>query len=90
MHRWPRPPAPPLPCPQVGQLETLSRDLQVRKRDIEENHEANLQQMKWFKDLHKLLECKVNFYQREAAGQGQTEALAGVDMAKLGVDRLVL
>jgi len=75
---------------QVGQLEGMMRDLRERKKDIEENHDTNLQQMRWFKDLHKLLECKLTFYQREAAGQGTSEGLAGVDMAKLGVDRLVL
>eukprot|EP01004_Peranema_trichophorum_P001549 NODE_1189_length_2080_cov_32.364333_g1001_i0.p1 GENE.NODE_1189_length_2080_cov_32.364333_g1001_i0~~NODE_1189_length_2080_cov_32.364333_g1001_i0.p1 ORF type:complete len:454 (+),score=122.11 NODE_1189_length_2080_cov_32.364333_g1001_i0:569-1930(+) len=74
---------------QIQQLETLSKDLRERKKDIEENHESNLQQMKWFRDLHKLLECKINILKREAAGH-TSNSLAGVDMNQLGVDRLVL
>jgi|Transcript_49153 intraflagellar transport protein 81 len=75
---------------ELGQLDQISRQLRERKKDIEENHEAHLQQMKWFKDLHKLLECKIAFYKREASGHGQS-TLAGVDMNPLaGVDRLVM
>jgi len=71
-------------------LEALSRDLRERKKDIEETHEANAQQMRWFGDLKKLLECKVAVHKKEASGSGPP-ALPGVDMALVsGVDRLVL
>eukprot|EP01001_Neometanema_parovale_P007034 NODE_335_length_2651_cov_125.253560_g315_i0.p1 GENE.NODE_335_length_2651_cov_125.253560_g315_i0~~NODE_335_length_2651_cov_125.253560_g315_i0.p1 ORF type:complete len:767 (-),score=234.06 NODE_335_length_2651_cov_125.253560_g315_i0:282-2582(-) len=76
---------------ETGQLNSLNSDLRTRQRDIEQNHDQNLQQMKWFKDLHQLLECKLHFYKRQASGHALGPALAGVDLNPLsGVDRLVL
>eukprot|EP01064_Diplonema_japonicum_P018327 TRINITY_DN2701_c0_g1_i2.p1 TRINITY_DN2701_c0_g1~~TRINITY_DN2701_c0_g1_i2.p1 ORF type:complete len:436 (+),score=191.50 TRINITY_DN2701_c0_g1_i2:562-1869(+) len=47
------------------QLEQKSQQLRIQKKDIEQNHDHNLQQMEWFKNLQRLLECKVNYYKRE-------------------------
>eukprot|EP01060_Flectonema_neradi_P011292 TRINITY_DN18392_c0_g1_i1.p1 TRINITY_DN18392_c0_g1~~TRINITY_DN18392_c0_g1_i1.p1 ORF type:complete len:688 (+),score=172.58 TRINITY_DN18392_c0_g1_i1:62-2125(+) len=46
-------------------LEQRSQSLRVKKKEIEASHPQNLQQMEWFTNLHRLLECKVNFYKRE-------------------------
>eukprot|EP01061_Rhynchopus_euleeides_P011265 TRINITY_DN20840_c1_g1_i1.p1 TRINITY_DN20840_c1_g1~~TRINITY_DN20840_c1_g1_i1.p1 ORF type:complete len:689 (+),score=363.40 TRINITY_DN20840_c1_g1_i1:212-2278(+) len=46
-------------------LEQRSQKLRSQKRDIELNHEGNVQQMEWFQTLRKLLECKVNYYKRD-------------------------
>eukprot|EP01063_Lacrimia_lanifica_P022256 TRINITY_DN29904_c0_g1_i1.p1 TRINITY_DN29904_c0_g1~~TRINITY_DN29904_c0_g1_i1.p1 ORF type:complete len:712 (+),score=348.20 TRINITY_DN29904_c0_g1_i1:56-2137(+) len=46
-------------------LETKSQTLRVTKKDIEQNHDHNLQQMEWFRNLKRLLDCKVNYYKRE-------------------------
>ena len=46
-------------------LEQRSQTLRIQKKDIEQNHEHNMQQTEWFHTLRKLLECKVSHYKRE-------------------------
>eukprot|EP00758_Cryptobia_borreli_P001780 Tbor_TRINITY_DN252_c0_g1::TRINITY_DN252_c0_g1_i1::g.12196::m.12196/K19677/IFT81; intraflagellar transport protein 81 len=41
-------------------VEKRSKDLQRRRRDIDENHETNVQQVEWFNNLRKILEVKVH------------------------------
>ncbi|KAJ9457996.1 Intraflagellar transport protein 81 [Diplonema papillatum] len=46
-------------------LEQKAQALRIQRKDIEQNHDGNLQQMEWFRNLRRLLECKVNHYKRE-------------------------
>eukprot|EP01065_Artemidia_motanka_P032809 TRINITY_DN39794_c0_g1_i1.p1 TRINITY_DN39794_c0_g1~~TRINITY_DN39794_c0_g1_i1.p1 ORF type:complete len:724 (+),score=317.56 TRINITY_DN39794_c0_g1_i1:74-2245(+) len=52
---------------KTAELDTRSRDLQKEKRDIEVRADENLQQMEWFRNLRRLLECKVAYFKREAS-----------------------
>eukprot|EP01012_Entosiphon_sulcatum_P013707 TRINITY_DN1889_c0_g1_i1.p1 TRINITY_DN1889_c0_g1~~TRINITY_DN1889_c0_g1_i1.p1 ORF type:complete len:725 (+),score=205.41 TRINITY_DN1889_c0_g1_i1:117-2291(+) len=82
----------------IADLERISKDLRERKREIEENHDANLQQMAWFKNLKRLLECKIAYYKREQQDRNQRPALGAIEtvaigrnpLGQMGVDRLVL
>ncbi|XP_059177446.1 intraflagellar transport protein 81 homolog [Physella acuta] len=43
---------------KIQEQENLSRGLRERQKTVRENHEPNMKQMKMWKDLERLLECK--------------------------------
>ena len=49
---------------KIKQQEALAVELRERQRDIKGHHEPNKVQMGLFRDLHKLLRCKVDMQQR--------------------------
>lgn len=49
---------------KIKQQEALSKELRDRQKDIKENYGAKARQVHMFKDLHKLLRCKLESQQR--------------------------
>lgn len=43
----------------ISEVESRSRDLQQRRRNIDENHAVNVQQVEWFHNLKVIMEAKV-------------------------------
>jgi len=43
---------------KIQEQENLSRGLRERQKMVRENHEPNMKQMKMWKDLERLMECK--------------------------------
>ena len=66
------------------QLEKRAQELRIQKKDIEQNHENNLQQTEWFRSLRKLLECKVNYYKRETQEKERGQISEGVVLGGTG------
>lgn len=52
---------------KIKQQEALSKELRDRQKRIKEHHAPNAKQVQMFKDLHKLLRCKVESQQRARA-----------------------
>jgi len=52
---------------KIKQQEALSKELRERQKRIKEHHAPNAKQVTMFKDLHKLLRCKVEAQQRARA-----------------------
>lgn len=52
---------------KIKQQEASSKELRERKKHLQENHAPNARQVRMFKDLHKLLRCKVESQQRARA-----------------------
>ncbi|EPY19662.1 hypothetical protein STCU_05187 [Strigomonas culicis] len=75
------------------QLEARTKDLQTRRRDVDENHDTNVQQVDWFNSLRRILEGKLASL-RDAAPPGSSAGRqANVDQAikqVMGADMLVL
>ena len=44
----------------MKQQEAASKELRERQKRIKENHGGNAKQFKMFKDLHKMLRCKMD------------------------------
>eukprot|EP00756_Hemistasia_phaeocysticola_P040579 Hpha_TRINITY_DN16869_c3_g1::TRINITY_DN16869_c3_g1_i1::g.153951::m.153951/K19677/IFT81; intraflagellar transport protein 81 len=65
---------------KTADLDSRSRELQKEKRELEGRAEENLHQMEWFKNLRRLLECKVAYYKREA----NEKRSAGLPMTDMG------
>ena len=59
---------------KIKQQEVLSKELRERQKRIKEHHAPNAAQVKMFKDLHKLLRCKVESQQRARAEVHEMEA----------------
>eukprot|EP01079_Euglenida_sp_SAG-EU17-18_P007567 gene7567-1354_t len=78
----------------LSHLETLSKDLQRRKIEIENTQEFSLNQMQWFKNLKRLLECKATLYKK--GGMPQQPGILPSDLIEQaskqisGVDRIVI
>jgi len=60
---------------KIKQQDAASKELRDRQKRIKENQGPNAKQVKMFKDLHKLLRCKVDMQQRARA-----EAVAAANM----------
>lgn len=75
-------------------LEQRNKDMQARRRDIEENHEINAQQVEWFRNLKKILEAKVKCM--NAVSAANPDGIPSIDdeikrtMGTAGVNMLVL
>merc|ERR1712060_215500 len=52
---------------KIKSQEHLTKELKERQKNIKENDEPNRVQMGLFRDLHKLLRCKVEMLQRARA-----------------------
>jgi len=71
-------------------------DMFDKKRQIESTRTEHLQQMDWFRDLKRLLECKVTYYKREAnekKGHGDIGAMGdmgGVMMGDMGAANVLV
>ena len=52
---------------KIKQQESLSKELRERQKRIKDNSGGNVQQVKMFRDLHKLLRLKVDAQQRAKA-----------------------
>lgn len=78
---------------KIQEQENLSRGLRERQKMVRENHEPNMKQMKMWRDLERLLECKrgcldqlSNIGSRAGMGGYGEAALTG----KVEEDRLVM
>jgi len=49
---------------KIRDQEQMTKELRERQKNIKENHEPNRAQMALFRDLHKLMRCKVDLQQR--------------------------
>ena len=58
----------------VTALEARTKDLQKRRRDIDETHENNIQQVEAFSNLRKLLELKEKILRSETGATGGQSA----------------
>lgn len=45
---------------KIQEQENLGRNLRERQKTVRENHEPNMKQMKMWRDLERLLQCKFN------------------------------
>jgi len=64
---------------KVKQQEAASKELRERQKRIRENHGGNSKQVKLFKDMHKLLRCKVDMQNRARAEANDAAAMEGED-----------
>jgi len=64
---------------KVKQQEAAAKELRERQKRIKENHGPNAKQVKMFKDLHKLLRCKVDMQQRARAEVAEAAAMEQQD-----------
>jgi len=71
---------------KLGQQEQLSKDLRQHQTDIRENQEKNIEQMKMFQDLQRLLDRK-----KEILAHGEGESLRGYSQrGNMGEDMLII
>ncbi|BFZ00683.1 hypothetical protein BsWGS_03721 [Bradybaena similaris] len=81
---------------KIQEQESLSRGLREKQKTVKENHEPNMKQMKMWKDLERLLECKkqcMNQVSNIGTTDGTTAMMGGYGdalPAHLEEDRLVL
>lgn len=77
-----------------GELEIKSKEMREKRRTIEQQYEDNLQQMDWFRNLKRLLECKVTYYKREAnekkGGDVNMSDMGGVMMGDMGAANVLV
>lgn len=67
---------------KIQEQENQGRNLRERQKSVRENHEPNIKQMKMWRDLERLLQCKVNCIDQIASlGSG----LTGVRAMQIGV-----
>ncbi|CAD2216488.1 hypothetical protein AGDE_04832 [Angomonas deanei] len=74
------------------QLELRTKDLQARRRNVDENHDVNTHQVEYFNSLRKILESKLKSL-RNAQPDAASDQKASIDQDIqniLGADRLVL
>jgi len=64
---------------KVKQQDAAAKELRERQKRIKENHGPNAKQVKMFKDLHKLLRCKVDMQQRARAEANEAAAMEQQD-----------
>mmetsp|Transcript_45252 Transcript_45252/g.74986 ORF Transcript_45252/g.74986 Transcript_45252/m.74986 type:complete len:691 (-) Transcript_45252:135-2207(-) len=64
---------------KIKDQDRLTKELKERQKHIKENHEPNRIQMGLFKDLHKLMRCKVDMQQRARAEANSMAAASGQD-----------
>ena len=57
----------------------MSKELRERQKRIKENHGGNAKQVKIFRDLYKLLRCKMDQQQRAKAEAKDMEAAEAQD-----------
>ena len=58
---------------KIKEQEAASKELRERQKHIKENHAPNAAQVKLFKDLHKLLRCKLDMQGRARAENAALE-----------------
>jgi intraflagellar transport protein 81 len=63
----------------VKQQEAASKELRERQKRIKENHGGNAKQVKIFRDLYKMLRCKIEAQQRAKAELKDMEAAENQD-----------
>ena len=64
---------------KVKQQEAASKELRERQKRIKENHGGNAKQVKIFRDLYKMLRCKIEAQQRAKAELKDMEAAENQD-----------
>ncbi|XP_029016957.1 intraflagellar transport protein 81 homolog [Betta splendens] len=69
----------------ISEQELLGKKLRERQKMVRENHSANMEQMKMWRDLEQLMECK-----RQCFIRAQNQASIGQVIQEGGEDRLVL
>lgn len=69
----------------IAEQELLGKKLREEQKVVRENHNANMEQMKLWLDLEKLMECK-----RQCFIKAQNQASIGQIIQEGGEDRLVL
>lgn len=69
----------------IAEQELLGKKLREEQKVVRENHSANMEQMKLWLDLEKLMECK-----RQCFIKAQNQASIGQIIQEGGEDRLVL
>lgn len=77
----------------INRLETRTKDLQVRRRNIEENHDHNVHQVDYFRHLKKILEAKLKSVKAQQGMEAREDITLdeAIDQTMgRGVDMLVL
>ncbi|KAM9811131.1 intraflagellar transport protein 81 homolog [Neosynchiropus ocellatus] len=69
----------------IAEQELLGKKLREKQKVVRESHSANMEQMKLWRDLEQLMECKKQCFIR-----AQSEASIGQVIQEGGEDRLVL
>ncbi|XP_054628730.1 intraflagellar transport protein 81 homolog isoform X2 [Dunckerocampus dactyliophorus] len=69
----------------IAEQELLGKKLREKQKLVRENHTVNMEQMKMWRDLEQLMECK-----RQCFIRAQNEASVGQVIQEGGEDRLVL
>uniref|UniRef100_UPI003AAF553B intraflagellar transport protein 81 homolog isoform X2 n=1 Tax=Centroberyx gerrardi TaxID=166262 RepID=UPI003AAF553B len=69
----------------IAEQESLGKKLREKQKAVRENHGANMKQMKMWRDLEQLMECK-----RQCFIRAQSQASIGQVIQEGGEDRLVL
>jgi len=64
---------------KISNQDHLTKQLKQQQHNIKENYKPNLLQTNLFKDLHKLLRCKVDMQQRARAEANSMAAATGQD-----------
>ncbi|XP_067669483.1 intraflagellar transport protein 81 homolog isoform X1 [Haliotis asinina] len=55
---------------KIQEQENLSRGLRERQKMVRDNHEPNMRQMKMWRDLERLMDCKKSILERGGAAMG--------------------
>uniref|UniRef100_A0A3B4THE3 Intraflagellar transport protein 81 homolog n=3 Tax=Seriola dumerili TaxID=41447 RepID=A0A3B4THE3_SERDU len=69
----------------ISEQELLGKKLREKQKMVRESHSANMEQMKMWRDLEQLMECK-----RQCFIRAQSQASIGQVIQEGGEDRLVL
>ncbi|KAM3868391.1 intraflagellar transport protein 81 homolog [Diretmus argenteus] len=69
----------------ISEQESLGKKLREKQKTVRESHAANMKQMKMWRDLEQLMECK-----RQCFIRAQSQASIGQVIQEGGEDRLVL
>lgn len=69
----------------IAEQELLGKKLREKQKMVRESHGANMEQMKMWRDLEQLMECK-----RQCFIRAQSQASIGQVIQEGGEDRLVL
>lgn len=69
----------------VAEQESLGKKLREQQKTVRESHGPNMKQVKMWRDLEQLMECK-----RQCFLRAQSQASIGQVIQEGGEDRLVL
>eukprot|EP01062_Namystynia_karyoxenos_P058395 TRINITY_DN49946_c0_g1_i1.p1 TRINITY_DN49946_c0_g1~~TRINITY_DN49946_c0_g1_i1.p1 ORF type:complete len:715 (+),score=334.28 TRINITY_DN49946_c0_g1_i1:99-2243(+) len=71
---------------KTGELETRMADVRKQQIQLDAAYDGHLQQMEWFKNLKRLLDCKHAHYKREATERKQHTLADGQESTMMVAD----